>query len=132
VERFHRSLKTALKFHADQHWTEALPLVLLEIRTSSQVDLQASVAELVYGETLWIPGELLTPTTQPMDPAHLITQLRQHMARIRPVPATRHASSSTVAHKDLIKRAHTYTQLVGPSSLLTAVPTGSCLGKTKS
>jgi cleavage and polyadenylation specificity factor subunit 1 len=34
VERFHRTLKTAIVCHRDQHWTEALPLVLLGIRTS--------------------------------------------------------------------------------------------------
>jgi hypothetical protein len=38
--------------HADQHWTEVLPLVLLGIRTAFKEDLQASVAELVYGELL--------------------------------------------------------------------------------
>jgi hypothetical protein len=36
--------------HADQQWTEALPLVLLGIRTFFKTDLQASVVELVYGE----------------------------------------------------------------------------------
>jgi cleavage and polyadenylation specificity factor subunit 1 len=29
VERFHRTLKAAIMCHADQQWTEALPLVLL-------------------------------------------------------------------------------------------------------
>jgi hypothetical protein len=56
-------------YHADQHWTEALPLVLLEIRTTFKEDLQASAAELVYGEPLIIPGKLLTLTTDPVDPA---------------------------------------------------------------
>jgi hypothetical protein len=49
VKRFHRSLKAAIMCHADQQWTEALPLVLLGIRTSYKADLQAFVAELVYG-----------------------------------------------------------------------------------
>jgi hypothetical protein len=47
VERFHRTLKAAIMCHADQHWTEALPLVLLGIRTAFKEDLQASVAEMV-------------------------------------------------------------------------------------
>jgi cleavage and polyadenylation specificity factor subunit 1 len=49
VERFHSTLKAAIMCHADQHWTEALPLVLLGIRRPFKADLQASVAELVYG-----------------------------------------------------------------------------------
>jgi hypothetical protein len=60
-------------FQTDQQWTEALSLVLLGIRTCFKADLQASVAELVYGEPLSIPGELLTPAADPVEPAHLIT-----------------------------------------------------------
>jgi hypothetical protein len=86
--------------HADQQWTEALPLILLGVRTSYKPDLQASVAELMYGEPLWILGELLTPNDRPVEHAH-ITQLRQHMAHLRPVPATHHANPGTFTHKDL-------------------------------
>jgi transposase InsO family protein len=50
VERFHRTLKAAIMCLAYQQWTEALPLGLLGIRTAFKEDLQASVAELVYGE----------------------------------------------------------------------------------
>jgi cleavage and polyadenylation specificity factor subunit 1 len=100
LERFHRTLKAAIMCHADQHWTEALSLVLLGIRTAFNADLQASVAELVYGEPLRIPGELLTPTADLVEPAHLITQLRQHMARLRPIPAA--------CHNDLRKCTHVF------------------------
>jgi hypothetical protein len=44
VERFHRTLKAAIMCHVDQQWTEALPPVLLGIRTAFKEDLQASVA----------------------------------------------------------------------------------------
>jgi cleavage and polyadenylation specificity factor subunit 1 len=83
-------------------------LVLLGIRTAYKVDLQASVTELVYGEHLRIPGELLTPTAEPVDPAHLITELRQHMARLRAVPAARHTSPSTFVHSDLERCTHVF------------------------
>jgi cleavage and polyadenylation specificity factor subunit 1 len=108
VERFHRTLKAAIMCHADQQWTDALPLVLLGVHTAFKTDLQASVSELVYGEPLRISGELLTPTTDQMEPAHLITQLRQHMARLRPVPAARHASLATFVHKDLQNCMHVF------------------------
>jgi cleavage and polyadenylation specificity factor subunit 1 len=80
VERFHRTLKAAIMCYAEQQWTEALPLALLGIRSAFKENLQVNVAELVYGEPLRIPGDLLTPTAEPVDPAHLITELRQHMA----------------------------------------------------
>jgi hypothetical protein len=104
---FHRTLKAAIMCRADQQWTEALPLVL-GIRTSFKADLQASVAELFYGEPLRIPGELLTPTADPVEPAHLITQLHRHMTRLIPVPASHHASSATFVHKDLHNCRHAF------------------------
>jgi cleavage and polyadenylation specificity factor subunit 1 len=103
VKRFHRTLKAVIMCHADQQWTEALPLVLLDIRTSFKADLQTSVAELVYGDPLRIPSELLIPTADPVETAHLFTQLRRHMARFRPVPASHHATTATFVHKDLHK-----------------------------
>jgi cleavage and polyadenylation specificity factor subunit 1 len=108
VEGFHRALKAAIMCHADQQWTEALPLVLLGIRTAYKENLHASVVELVYGKPLRITGELLTPTAEPVDPAHLITELRQHMARLRPVPAARHTSPSTFVHSDLERCTHVF------------------------
>jgi cleavage and polyadenylation specificity factor subunit 1 len=108
VERFHRTLKAAIMCHPEQQWTEALPLVLLGVRTAFKTELQASVAEFVYGEPLRIPGELLTPTTDQVEPAHLITQLRQHTARLRPIPAARHATPATFVHKDLHNSTHVF------------------------
>ena len=34
IERLHRQLKAALMCHADEHWAEVLPLVLLGIRSA--------------------------------------------------------------------------------------------------
>jgi hypothetical protein len=67
------------------------PLVLLDIRSSFKADLQASSAELVYGEPLRIPGEFLTQIAHTVEPAHLITHLRQHMACL-PTCSTRQTS----------------------------------------
>jgi hypothetical protein len=78
------------------------------IRTSFKADLQASVAELVYGEPLRIHGELLTPAKHPVDPAYLTTQLHQHMTHLRPVPATHHANPGTFMHKDLTNCTHVF------------------------
>jgi hypothetical protein len=75
-----------------------LPLVLLRICMAFKEDLQASVAELMFSESIRIPGELLTPTAYPVDPALLITELCQYMACLRPVLAARHASRATVVH----------------------------------
>ena len=106
VERLHRTLKTAIMCHDDTSWTEALPIVLLGIRTACKEDIQSSAAELVYGEPLSIPGELLTPTASKMEPSTFLQQLRRHMSQLRPMPAARHASAATFIHKDLKNSTH--------------------------
>jgi hypothetical protein len=62
----------------------------------------------VYGEPLRIPDELLTQTAEPVDPAYLITELCQYMARLNPFPAPRHASLATFMHSDLQKGTHVF------------------------
>src|SRR5215472_14727892 len=108
VERFHRTLKAAIMCHAEEQWTEALPLVLLGLRTAFKEDLQSSTAELVYGEPLRIPGELLVPATPKVEASTFIQQLRHHMDQLRPTPAARHASPGTFVHKDLRDSTHVF------------------------
>ncbi|RUS73921.1 hypothetical protein EGW08_018311 [Elysia chlorotica] len=58
VERFHRSLKAALKARLQgANWVDELHWVLLGLRTVPKEDLETSSAELVYGEPLTVPGE---------------------------------------------------------------------------
>ncbi len=60
VERFHRQLKAALKAQPyPDRWMEALPTVLLGIRTAVKRDISCTSAELVYGTTLRLPGEFI-------------------------------------------------------------------------
>ena len=101
VERMHRSLKAAIMCQTQERWTDALPLVLLGMRTAFKLDLQASVAELVYGEPLRIPGKLVAESPTAGDPLELIIQLHHHFEQLRPVPAVRHASPAVFVHKGL-------------------------------
>jgi hypothetical protein len=87
---------------------DALPLALLGMRTAFKADLQASAAELVYGEPLSIPGEQLAASPSTGDPSELITQLRHHCEQLRPVPATRHTSPAVFVHKDLADSTHVF------------------------
>ena len=106
VERLHRTLKAAIMCHADEQGTAALPLVLLGIRTTYKEDLQSSAADLVYGESLRVPGELLVPAIPKVEASTFIQQLRRHMDQLRPTPAARHASPATFIHKDLRDSTH--------------------------
>jgi len=46
IKRLHRQAKAAVMCHADEHWAEALPLVLLTNRRAWKEDLQATSDEL--------------------------------------------------------------------------------------
>lgn len=110
IERLHRQLKAAIMCHPDSTWLEALPMVLLGIRTALKEDLKASSAELLYGEPLRLPGEMLTPppANTPRDPVEFINRLREHMARLRPTPASRHGNPNTFVFKDLATCTHVF------------------------
>lgn len=58
VERFHRQLKASLMAHCEknENWKPDLPSVLLAIRTAVKEDLGFSSSQLVFGETLRLPG----------------------------------------------------------------------------
>ena len=103
VERFHRQLKSALKCLPDTtHWTKALPLVLLGIRTTIKQDLKCTPAELVYGTTLRLPGEFFTTnTTNISDPSTYVTHLKTFMQQIQPVSTRHHQHRRTYVNTDL-------------------------------
>ncbi|GFR97519.1 Gag-Pol polyprotein [Elysia marginata] len=87
VERLHRQLKASLKARTtSSNWFEELPMVLLGIRSSWRVDPGCSPAELVYGSTLRIPGELLQPrdarTVEPDLP--FLKHLQKTMRSVQP------------------------------------------------
>jgi cleavage and polyadenylation specificity factor subunit 1 len=84
IERMHRLLKAAIMCRAQGRWTKALPLVF-GMRTAFK-NLQASVTELVYGEPLRIPGELMATQPTTGNPSQLITHLGRHIEQLRPVP----------------------------------------------
>ncbi|KAK3880443.1 hypothetical protein Pcinc_015045 [Petrolisthes cinctipes] len=113
VERFHRQLKSSLAASAQREdWSIALPLVLLGIRTSLKTDLHNSSAELVYGSTLRLPGELLsaTPDPKPCSVQDFATHLKNTMKCLQPVqPHT--SNSKTFVHQDLEACTHVFVRV---------------------
>ncbi|GFV23051.1 transposable element Tcb2 transposase [Trichonephila clavipes] len=56
IEELHRPLKSAIKCHATERWTEILPIILLGLRASLKEDILCTPAELVFGTTIRLPG----------------------------------------------------------------------------
>lgn len=77
VERWHRTLKAAIKCHESNDWSETLPLVLLGLRATWKEDLKASPAEMLFGSQLRIPGEFVTPSKNDDSESEFIKLLRR-------------------------------------------------------
>lgn len=98
MERFHRTLKAAIRCHEDDNWKDALPTILLALRNQLKEDIGASPAQLVYGTSLRIPGEFMqeTPDTSPHE---FIQNLTQMMSNLRPTVTSDHNTGRAV-HRD--------------------------------
>lgn len=111
VERLHRQLKAAIACHSNSNWTEVLPWVLLGIRSAWKGDIQASTAEIVYGEPLRLPGQFFkTDSDEMVEPSNLVSRLRAHMTKLAPQPTSWHTSSSKSFYvpKDLGTATHVF------------------------
>ncbi|XP_049939061.1 uncharacterized protein LOC126413207 [Schistocerca serialis cubense] len=106
---------------------ESWQVVLLGLRTTFKPDLRSSAAELVYGETLRLPGGFVdadaietVATGQP----DFLRRLRDHVSKIRPPKATRHDKPPTFAHQDLEQCRHVILRCEGVKSPLQAPYSG--------
>lgn len=61
IERLHRTLKAAIKAHNNAQWTESIPTVLLGLRSALRCDTNHTMAEMVYGTNIKLPGEFFDP-----------------------------------------------------------------------
>ena len=112
VERFHRQLKAAIRCHADDRWSDTLPTILLGIRAAYREDLHASAAELVYGETIRLPGEFFAESKgNDAEPAEMVRQLREAFKQIRPTEGTRHGNRKSFIFKDLKTASHVFVRV---------------------
>jgi hypothetical protein len=107
VERLHRQLKASLTCHAET-WTEALPLVLLGLRTAWRDDLQATTAELIYGQTLRLPGEFFNPSKSRLSDPEFIQQFRKLMNDLRPTPTSSHGNKQIFTFRNLETCSHVF------------------------
>lgn len=110
VERFHRQFKGAITCHGNSSWSEALPLVLLGIRSSFKDDLQTSSAELVYGEPLRLPGEFFGHNVDEgtTDLTDFSARIRTFANNLQPVPTSSHSNSKIFIYKDLSSCSHVF------------------------
>ena len=128
VERLHRRLKEALIALGADHpreWFWKLPCVLLSIRTTFKPDIGASPADLVYGEGLAVPGEILsnTPATDPQlarQRQAALADLRLEVARFQPSQTSAHRRPQVHLPDDLNTCTHVFVRRGGVTSTLSS------------
>ncbi|GFW62934.1 integrase catalytic domain-containing protein [Trichonephila clavipes] len=79
IEELHRPLKSAIKCHATECWTEVLPIILLGLRASLKEDILCTPAELVFGTTIRLPGEMFDSSKPDDDVVNFVSKLKSHM-----------------------------------------------------
>ena len=128
VERFHRRLKEsliALGNESPDDWYWRLPCSMLAIRTTLKPDLGASPADLVYGEGLAVPGELLpsNPATEPQlvrQREAALADMRIHVARLQPVQTSAHRRPLVHLPDELQTCTHVFVRRGGYQSSLSS------------
>jgi transposase InsO family protein len=108
IECWHRPLKAAIMCHATPQWIETLPLILLGFRSVLQEDLGTSTSELVYGDTLRLPGEFLADLKSEVSQSVFAENLKTKMQLLRPVAAAHHGRSNVFIHKALATCSHVF------------------------
>ena len=132
VERFHRRLKEALialGTDEPQNWYWKLPMAMLAIRTTVKPDIGASPSELVYGEGLAVPGEVLPKVPATDDQLsrrreEMLANLRLEVARLQPTETSAHRKPLVHLPDDLQTCAFVFVRRGGVQSTLASPYTG--------
>ncbi|XP_053596132.1 retrovirus-related Pol polyprotein from transposon 412 [Microplitis demolitor] len=74
--------------------------VLLGLRAVWKDDIQTTPAELVYGEPIRLPGELLSPTDK-TTPHNIFNTLKRHFNSLAPTEMSRHGKHSVFCFRNL-------------------------------
>ena len=85
IKRIHRQLKASIRCIENPHkWTEALPIIMLGIRKTVKEDLNATPAQLLYGENVPLPIDLIQPSNDQssLDPNEFVNKLQARMKNV--------------------------------------------------
>ncbi|GFV99660.1 integrase catalytic domain-containing protein [Trichonephila clavipes] len=111
IEELHHSLKSAIKCHATERWTEILPIILLGLRASLKEDILCTLAELVLGTTIRLPGEMFDSSKPDDDVVNFVSKLKSHMQSVHPKPPKHHGKHPVYIHPGLLEATHVFLRL---------------------
>ncbi|KAK3778888.1 hypothetical protein RRG08_013152 [Elysia crispata] len=113
VERFHRSLKAALKARLlGPGWMDELPIVLLGIRSTWKEDLDAAPALLTYGTNLRIPGDFFpSNSAERISPGStFVRDLQENFRKLSPLSPVHYGTTKKYLPRDLLSAEQVYVR----------------------
>ncbi|XP_017482880.1 PREDICTED: uncharacterized protein LOC108371786 [Rhagoletis zephyria] len=110
IERWHRSLKTAVTCHEREDWSYRLPIILLGLRTAFKPDIGTTAAQLVYGANLRLPGQFFNGSQNHRPQSDFAKQLGDIMQDIRPTQTANHDSTKTFVFSKLADATHVFVR----------------------
>jgi cleavage and polyadenylation specificity factor subunit 1 len=109
IERWHRTLKNAIKCHTELDWAGALPMIILGLRCTFQEDLNATPAEMVFGQTLQLPGAYFEENEEKWSTStEFVKELRRTLREIRTANTSHHRKGRVFIPKDLSTCSHVF------------------------
>lgn len=110
IERWHRTLKAAIKCRRKLDWINSLPIILLGLRATFKDDIGASPAEMVYGCTLRLPGEFFSSSTDLNIQSDYVKQLCKTMSELKPTVTAHHNKENVFIQKSLQTSSHVFVR----------------------
>ncbi|UYV75949.1 hypothetical protein LAZ67_13001892, partial [Cordylochernes scorpioides] len=111
IERFNRTLKTAIKAHNSVKWTDSLPTILLALRAAIREDTGFSISQMVYGKTIKLPGEFFEKPVSRVDSSLFISNLIEYMQMVKPIATNHNIIKDIFIHKDLFKSDQVFLRI---------------------
>ena len=132
VERFHRSLKNALRARGSTvSWKQDLPLIMLSLRSTPRDDNGISPAEMVYGSVLALPSAFVDTRAPPSN--EFLQRLRLAAASLPAVPTCSAAKSTNSWVDDALQNcSHVWVRRDGHVKPLEPLYDGPFLVMTRS
>ena len=119
IERQHRTIKDRLISRACSSssgsgtWMDHLPFVLLGLRTSIREDSACSPSDLLYGSSLRLPGDLLSPVPSSLSSSasDFCLQLRRVLGSSSLMPVSHHGVHPSRVDPALAEVSHVFLRI---------------------
>ncbi|GFW99860.1 integrase catalytic domain-containing protein [Trichonephila clavipes] len=84
----------------NERWTEVLPIILLglQLGASLKEDILCAPAELVFGTTIRLPGEMFDSSKPDDNVVNFVSKLKSHMQSLHPKPPKHHCKRPVFIH----------------------------------